>query len=135
MARDKENYNAWQRNWRKNHLEKARIRQADYYKKNPVTYLLAACRQRCRRDDIPYNLEKSDIVIPAHCPVLGIPLIHGSKPFHDNSPSIDRIIPALGYVKGNVAVISFRANKIKQDATWQEIRAVADWLEKQSSGN
>jgi hypothetical protein len=130
--KDKEKQNAWQRAYRKKNLDKARVRQATYYKKNPIIYLLCACRARCKKNGIPYNLTNEDIVIPTHCPVLGIPLIHGSKPFHSNSPSIDRIIPSLGYVKGNIAVISFRANRIKHDATWQEIRAVADWLEKQT---
>lgn len=43
--------------------------------------------------------------------------------------SLDRIVPSLGYVPGNVAVISHRANRIKSDATADELRAVADWLD------
>ena len=47
-------------------------------------------------------------------------------------PSIDRIIPSLGYVPGNVAVISLAANRIKSDCTDPAVfRRVADWLEEQ----
>jgi hypothetical protein len=46
----------------------------------------------------------------------------------DGSPSLDRIDPKKGYVKGNVAVISYKANRIKQDATPEELEAVASWL-------
>jgi hypothetical protein len=129
--KDPEKRRQLSRNWRKNNLEHCRKAQASYYRKNPVIYLLSACRQRCRKNNVPYNLEKGDISIPANCPVLGIPLLHGSKPFHDNSPSIDRLIPEKGYVKGNVRVISFRANKIKQDATLEEIEKVAAWLRRE----
>ena len=50
--------------------------------------------------------------------------------YHPERPSLDRIIPELGYVKGNVVFISMRANSIKQDATEQELYLVADWLYK-----
>ena len=45
------------------------------------------------------------------------------------SPTLDRIVPSLGYVPGNVVVISHKANSIKSNATAAEIRAVADWLD------
>jgi len=52
----------------------------------------------------------------------------GARP---DSPSVDRIRPELGYVPGNVAVISVKANFIKGNATAAEIRLVAEWLDKQ----
>ena len=47
------------------------------------------------------------------------------------TPSLDRINPKLGYVKGNVQVISWRANNIKRDATAEELRLVADFVARQ----
>ena len=47
----------------------------------------------------------------------------------DNSPSIDRLIPELGYIKGNVNVISLRANIIKNNATKDELIKIANWME------
>lgn len=46
------------------------------------------------------------------------------------SPSIDRIVPELGYVPGNIAIISWRANDLKKDATADEMRRIADWIDK-----
>lgn len=48
---------------------------------------------------------------------------------HDGSPTIDRIINDLGYVKGNVIVISWRANRIKSDATLAELKAIVAFYE------
>lgn len=50
----------------------------------------------------------------------------------NNSPSLDRMIPALGYVASNVRVISYRANAIKRDATLDELRALVAYVERES---
>jgi hypothetical protein len=62
------------------------------------------------------------------CPVLGIPIILGGK-LSKNSPSLDKMVPGLGYVRGNVLVISHRANTMKGDCIDPaELRAVADYV-------
>ena len=69
--------------------------------------------------------------LPARCPVLGIPIYKGENGrMTDNSPSLDRIVPELGYIPSNVVVISYKANAIKRNATPQEIRRVADFYER-----
>lgn len=98
---------------------------------NPINQLLSSAKTRAKKAGLPFDLTIEDIQIPEVCPVLGIPLIRnlgGSYPT-PNSPSIDRIIPTLGYVRGNIAVISNRANTIKQDANVEELTAVRDWLD------
>ena len=65
------------------------------------------------------------------CPVLGIKMEWG-KSSAKNSPSLDKIIPSKGYVEGNVAWISYKANVIKNDANYKEVMKVAKWLEKVS---
>lgn len=72
----------------------------------------------------------SDVIVPARCPVLGVELkvATGAPCGQFNSPSLDRMDNTLGYVPGNVAVISNRANKLKSDATAEELRKVADWV-------
>lgn len=63
------------------------------------------------------------------CPVLGTEMVLqqglGRRP---EAPSLDKIRPSLGYVRGNVAIISNRANMIKSDATADEVLKVATWL-------
>lgn len=68
-------------------------------------------------------------MVPPCCPVLGIPLVRRKgRGVADHSPTLDRLIPAKGYVRGNVMVISMRANRIKSDATLEELERVAAWL-------
>ena len=61
----------------------------------------------------------------------GIPLIRGEKRWSDDSPTIDRIDNTRGYVKGNISIISFRANKLKGDATIQEMYDILKYMESQ----
>lgn len=90
--------------------------------------MLSQAKIRARKFDLPFDLVLSDIVIPEVCPVLGIPLKRRFGGRLPNSPSLDRMKPELGYVKGNVAIISWRANHIKNDARPEELRAVAEWV-------
>lgn len=90
--------------------------------------MVRAAKARADQKGIPFNLTPSDIQIPHTCPVLDIPIITGQRKATDNSPSLDRVVPSMGYVRGNVIVISNRANRIKNNATVDELEAVACWL-------
>ena len=61
----------------------------------------------------------------AFCPLLGLPFIHAEKGRHPQAPSLDRIDPGLGYVRGNVWIVGYRANLIKNDGTADEHEAIA----------
>lgn len=85
-----------------------------------------AARQRAAKRDLPFTIQPSDIIIPDRCPVLDIPLRRGSKRGGDNaSPSLDRIVPALGYVPDNIVVVSWKANRAKNNLTAKELRSLA----------
>jgi hypothetical protein len=89
-----------------------------------------SAKHRAAVKGLDFNLELSDIVVPEFCPVFtSVRLNKTHTKSHYDSPSLDRRKPELGYVKGNVQVISHKANTIKQNATPEEIRRVADWLE------
>lgn len=96
---------------------------------SPIKWMLKEVEYRAKKKGIPFDLTEKDIVIPEVCPILGIPLVFNEGHGKDNSPSLDRFIPELGYVKGNVAVISYRANTIKSSATLQEVAAVLHWMQ------
>ena len=92
-----------------------------YDAKNPTAKLLTKAKQRAKDKNIEFNITIDDIVIPEYCPVLSIKLERGDGVFTQSSPSLDRIDSTKGYVKGNVEVISFRANNLKGDATPEEL--------------
>lgn len=83
-------------------------------------------KKRAKKKGIKFELEIFNIPpIPIRCPILGIKIKENniSAPL-DSSPSLDRINPQKGYVKGNVRIICNRANRIKADATLDELRLV-----------
>jgi hypothetical protein len=80
-----------------------------------------------KKRGLQFNLEPFDICIPEFCPVLGIRIERNTKQGpSDCSPSLDRVFPERGYVKGNIRIISQRANRIKNDATAEELEKVLD---------
>lgn len=94
--------------------------------------LIVSARRRAKKIGVPFNISATDLYpLPAFCPVLGIPLTPniGKGMPSDNSPSLDRMVGSVGYVKGNVRVISYRANAVKNNATADELRRVADWMD------
>lgn len=97
---------------------------------NIQLYLYQSAKSRANQKGIEFSISVDDILVPDVCPILGIPLKYNRGIKEDNSYSLDRINPAKGYVKGNIWVISLRANRIKNDSTPQELRLIADKVEK-----
>jgi hypothetical protein len=83
-------------------------------------------KKRAKQKGTLFDLDIEDIPeIPVYCPILNIKLKANniSAPL-DSSPSLDRINPKLGYIKGNVRIICNRANRIKSDATLEELKLI-----------
>lgn len=94
---------------------------------NPKSIMLRRSRHRAKQAGIDFCITVDDIQIPDRCPVLNIELrISNKLGGDDNSPSIDRIDNDNGYVPGNVRVISNRANKLKSNATLQELKLLLE---------
>lgn len=98
-----------------------------YGRKHPEKSLLSNARTRAKKEGLPFSITEKDIVIPSACPVLNLVLKRGIKKLQINSPTLDKLIPEFGYVPGNVAVISHRANKLKNDATFEEVEGLYKW--------
>lgn len=95
---------------------------------NPQRKIFYSKRGRAKLAGIPFELRFEDINWPDVCPVLGMALDYsrGTKGgVQDNSPSFDRLNPKLGYVHGNVIIVSNLANRIKTDATPEQLMRVA----------
>lgn len=97
----------------------------------PEKTLLCLAKQRARVQGIPFSITEKDIVCVIKCPILGIPLEYGLNKSGNSSPSLDRIVPDLGYIPGNVAVMSMKANRLKSNATYAEVCKLQKWLKKQ----
>jgi hypothetical protein len=77
---------------------------------------------------IPFNITFEDVTIPERCPVLGIKLQQTTGRRGDCSPTLARLVPRLGYVKGNVIVTSWRANRLKSDASADDMVRMAEFF-------
>jgi hypothetical protein len=126
--------------WAKANPEKARRTQLKQRSKDPKRYWATSTFQNARKraalKNVPFAITTEDIYILAGgtCPVFDTAFdFVGNGRIVPESPSLDRIRPELGYVLGNVAVISMRANTIKQNATAEQIQRVADWLKTASA--
>lgn len=78
-------------------------------------------RKRAKELNLSFDITSEDIILPELCPILEKPLEYGNRQATNFSPSLDRIIPNLGYVKGNIQVISKLANAMKSNATKEEL--------------
>ncbi len=105
-------------------------RMRAYRHKYPEKHLWWAARYRAKKYGIPFEIIVDDIIIPKVCPVLKKPFIFSIGRKHGLSPSLDRIIPNKGYVKGNILVVSWRVNAIKNDATVKELKTIANFYDK-----
>jgi hypothetical protein len=118
--------------WWAAHLEQRRTRAKSDRLKDPRKNIWFAARGRARKRGLSFTITVDDIVIPEFCPALGLRLTIGSGKLCDSSPSLDRLVPERGYVAGNVAVISHKANRIKNNATTAELIKLAAWLQLES---
>jgi len=99
-----------------------KINKMKWKEDNPAKNLWSNAKYRATKDGIEFNIEISDLIIPKYCKYLNIEL--SSKKGNrrcDALMSIDRINSKLGYVKGNVEIISYKANRMKNDASIKEL--------------
>lgn len=121
----------------KDHKESIANYRKQYRNDNSELCLIIQAKYRAKKKGIPFNLSIEDIIVPKHCPILGIEIKYGegSKGPIDGSPTIDKIDPNKGYIKGNVQVISHKANRMKFNATFMELKLFAKNVFKKYSDN
>lgn len=94
---------------------------------NGPKYLWEKAKSRAKKQGLEFNIDPEDLVIADKCPVLGIPMRILSKS-RNNRATVDKKDPGKGYTKGNVVVISGRANMLKTDATIDELKAIIKYM-------
>jgi hypothetical protein len=118
--------------WRAENPEKVKANKTAWLKKpkNRVSHILGQAKQRANKNGMEFSITLDDLL---PLPVLGIKINYegnkGQRGFVNDSPSIDRLDSSLGYVKGNVKIICWRANRVKSDATVEELRAILNFME------
>lgn len=128
-AENKEKRHAKYKEWVAKHRDYHNAWHRAKRREFPQRYLLRLAKLRAKEFSLPFSLTTDDIVIPTHCPVLGMELhVAGGQGAGPNSPSVDRVIPELGYVPENIRVISHRANRLKDNATPEELEAVVKYM-------
>jgi hypothetical protein len=118
-------------------------RHSEYYSRSRVTMdgilrsMLADAKKRARKKGVPFSLTLEHLysLVVHRCPITLSPIdwtkAEVVKGPGDNSPSLDKIVPELGYVEGNCAIISFRGNLIKSNGTIDEHRRIIRYMAEQ----
>lgn len=124
-----ERHKEYQREYSKKNAIKIREKVLEWQKANPERFQYNQVKARAKAENIPFDIDFKDLVWPTVCPVLGTPVFRSEKGLNrDNHPSVDKVIPELGYIKGNVCVISGKANRLKQESTIQDLEAVISYI-------
>jgi hypothetical protein len=158
LDRKREHYRRWYLKNGKTEVQKERVRNYQRgRRKDPAVKLMAKAsarryREKHRLRRLVYQAQKRAIdrgvefdldylfeiggLRPDACECCSIPFDYSMqdnkgrpKP---NTPSLDRINPALGYVRGNIGIICWRCNAIKRDSLISEIEAIAAYMKRYS---
>ena len=131
---NKEKINEHSKEYYQENKEKIIERNKQYRLENKERWMCTTSKVRAKQKNLPFNLSTEYLkeIWPEDnkCPALGINMKKGDFCVADHSPTLDRIIPKLGYIKGNVQVVSALANRIMSDATVNQVMAVAKHYEK-----
>ena len=118
--------------WQKKAIRKANDEEYnDRYKEQKRNFLirhykehmLSHAKIRAKKYGLDFDLTVEDLNIPQICPILEVPLVIGTNRDYEYSPSLDRIDNSKGYIKGNVQIISKKANSMKNSASISELKA------------
>ncbi len=113
---------------REQYLEKKRLSNINSKRKKTINdKIWSQLKNKSKQFDIDFNLEVKDIIVPTRCPVFGIELKFDNTKPCDNSPSIDRIDNNKGYIKGNIIVVSNKANRMKNNSTIEEMKMLVEF--------
>ncbi len=114
-------FKKWGKEWHNKEFRKSAIYHAmreKFFKK----------KTNAAKHGFEFSIDFCDLEFPTHCPILGIELDYFVDYRAENSVSFDRIDPSKDYVKGNVIIVSWRANRIKNDGTADEHQKIADFM-------
>lgn len=114
----------------KKYYEKNRKRILSSKKAKIWTDKLRHAKKRAKKYNVPFDItpEFLDSIKVDICPILDIELSYSNTRIMDNSATLDRIIPSLGYVPGNVQIMSHLANRMKSSASTDDLVKFASYI-------
>jgi len=113
------------------------VKRNDLEQHNPISkrkFLFQAARSRSKKYGKEFNILFEEIQWNDYCPVLGLKLDYtssrreGKGKIAKNAATLDRVDNSKGYIKGNVQVISFRANSLKSNGTIEEFQKILKYM-------
>jgi hypothetical protein len=117
--------------WRHKAKEKWAGYTRAYRERNPIKTKVTYFKTKAARLGVPFDLDEQWFVdnLSPVCPILGILLDQGDR---DSTMSVDRMIPEKGYTKENCSIISLKANRLKNNATIEELEKIIAFMKKSS---
>ena len=108
-------------------------KRKELHKKDPRIRIFSGLRARAKKKNLECNLEsyKDLPKVPKYSPIFNIPLFVGVGVSTDNSPTLDRIDNNKGYIKGNLQIISRKANQMKSNGNFKDIEMLYKYIKKQ----
>ena len=129
---NKEKIKEDKKKYREENKEKLREYNKKYNEENKERYMASTTKHRAKKKNIPYDIDEDYLksIWPEDnkCPALGLEFSKPSEGLKSTSLSLDRLVPELGYVKGNVAIVSMLANQIMSNATPDQVIAVGNFF-------
>lgn len=110
-----------------------RARYAAHKRQQPFKLRATRARSRAQGLRVPFDLTADylESIWSGTCPVLGVEIhLYDTDRSDEFAAELDRFTPELGYVKGNVAFLSRRANRLKNNTTTHELRQLLNWMER-----
>ena len=112
-----------------------RARYRKYKETSPFKNRCTKTRARAKSKGLDFNLttEYLESIWTGRCAAFGIPIKIDASRRDENAAELDRIVPSKGYVIGNVAWLSRKANRIKNNVSSSELKQLWEWLERVSN--
>jgi hypothetical protein len=108
----------------------------NHYRSKPAEHMLRRARARATKNGFEFSITLDDILpLPDRCPVFGVPLRIGFMSQDPWSYSLDRVDNSKGYIQGNVVVMSYKANRLKNDGTAEDHETIALWIRAQAAND
>lgn len=126
--------------YREQNREKIRMMNTVYKKDGTlnltvlVNNMFSGAKVRAKKQKVPFTITKDhikELLKDMRCYYFGIELKPASDTFsHKYSPTLDKVIPELGYVPSNIVLCSYKANSIKDKGTLEELKMIVEKLSK-----